>query len=181
MHLLGLARQLVTSGLLDAQKVHAAVHQAQQQRIPLVTWLVQNKWVDSRVLMELAAEQFGVTAIDLNTVQLEEAQKDLISETLARQHRILPLYRRANTLYIAMSDPGNTQAINDIQFSTGVAVEPLLVEDDKLGYAIDKLYTASASELDSIDVAELNRLAVEQVEPADLMLGDESEATGVNP
>lgn len=179
MHLLGLARQLVTSGLLDAQKVHAAVQQAQQQRIPLVTWLVQNKWVDSRVLMELAAEQFGVTAIDLNTVQLEEAQKDLISETLARQHRILPLYRRANTLYIAMSDPGNTQAINDIQFSTGVAVEPLLVEDDKLGYAIDKLYTASASELDSIDVAELNRLAVEQVEPADLMLGDESEATPV--
>lgn len=54
MHLLGLARQLVTSGLLDAQKVHAAVHQAQQQRIPLVTWLVQNKWVDCSGIVNLA-------------------------------------------------------------------------------------------------------------------------------
>ncbi len=178
-NLLGLARQIVEAGLLDAKTAHQAVLDAQRDNTPLVTWLVQNKLVSSLALMELAADQFGVASLDLNAVNLDISQKGLVSEKLARQHRVLPLYKRANTLYIAISDPGNSQAINDIQFSSGVTVELLLVEDDKLGYAIDKLYQSSTGGLDSINDAELDNLAIEQIEPADLVQTDGSDETPV--
>ena len=179
LNLLGLAWQVVEAGLLDAQVAHAAVLDAKRHNTPLVTWLVENKLVASRALMELAADQFGVASLDLNAVRPDLAQKELISEKLARQHRVLPLYKRANTLYVAISDPGNHQAIHDIQFSSGVTIEPLLVEDDKLGYAIDRFYESAVGGLYVMDDAELDSLAIEQIEPADLIQTDESDETPV--
>ena len=179
LNLLGLARQVVEAGLLDAQVAQTAVLDAKRHDTPLVTWLVDQKLVTSRALMDLAADQFGVVSLDLNAVSPDLAQKELISEKLARQHRVLPLYKRANTLYVAISDPGNHQAIHDIQFSSGVTIEPLLVEDDKLGYAIDKFYESAVGGLYVMDDAELDSLAIEQIEPADLIQTDESDETPV--
>ena len=179
LNLLGLARQVVEAGLLDAQVAQTAVLDAKRHDTPLVTWLVEQKLVTSRALMDLAADQFGVVSLDLNAVSPDLAQKELISEKLARQHRVLPLYKRANTLYVAISDPGNHQAIHDIQFSSGITIEPLLVEDDKLGYAIDKFYESAVGGLYVMDDAELDSLAIEQIEPADLIQTDESDETPV--
>ncbi len=179
LELLGLARQVVEAGLLDAQVAQTAVLDAKRHDTPLVTWLVEQKLVTSRALMDLAADQFGVASLDLNAVSPDLAHKELISEKMARQHRVLPLYKRANTLYVAISDPGNHQAIHDIQFSSGVTIEPLLVEDDKLGYAIDKFYESAVGGLYVMDDAELDSLAIEQIEPADLIQTDESDETPV--
>lgn len=179
LNLLGLARQVVEAGLLDAQVAQTAVLDAKRHDTSLVNWLVEQKLVTSRALMDLAADQFGVVSLDLNAVSPDLAQKALISEKLARQHRVLPLYKRANTLYVAISDPGNHQAIHDIQFSSGITIEPLLVEDDKLGYAIDKFYESAGGGLYVMDDAELDSLAIEQIEPADLIQTDESDETPV--
>lgn len=179
LNLLGLARQVVEAGLLDAQVAQTAVLDAKRHDTSLVNWLVEQKLVTSRALMDLAADQFGVVSLDLNAVSPDLAQKELISEKLARQHRVLPLYKRANTLYVAISDPGNHQAIHDIQFSSGITIEPLLVEDDKLGYAIDKFYESAVGGLYVMDDAELDSLAIEQIEPADLIQTDESDETPV--
>lgn len=158
VNLVGLARQVVEAGLLDEKKAQDAVQQAKRNQTPLVTWLVQNKLVKSRVLMELASDQFGVAYFDLSAVNADVFPKDLVNEKLARQHRVLPLYKRANKLYVAVSDPGNHQAITDVQFSTGMTVEPLLVEDDKLGKAIDALYESATGGLDGMDDDELDEL-----------------------
>lgn len=158
VNLVGLARQVVEAGLLDEKKAQDAVQQAKRNQTPLVTWLVQNKLVKSRVLMELASDQFGVAYFDLSAVNADVFPKDLVNEKLARQHRVLPLYKRANKLYVAVSDPGNHQAITDLQFSTGMTVEPLLVEDDKLGKAIDALYESATGGLDGMDDDELDEL-----------------------
>lgn len=166
VNLIGLARQVVEAGLLEEQKAQDAVQQAKRNQTPLVTWLVQNKLVKSRTLMELAADQFGVAYFDLAAVNPEVFPKELVTEKLARQHRALPLYKRANKLYIAISDPGNHQAVTDIQFSSGMTVEPLLVEDDKLGQAIDKLYESVTGGLDGMDDAELDELGSGEVKGA---------------
>lgn len=158
VNLVGLARQVVEAGLLDEKKAQDAVQQAKRNQTPLVTWLVQNKLVKSRVLMELASDQFGVAYFDLSAVNADVFPKDLVNEKLARQHRVLPLYKRANKLYVAVSDPGNHQAITDVQFSTGMTVEPLLVEDDKLGKTIDALYESATDGLDGMDDDELDEL-----------------------
>jgi len=151
----GLARQMVLAGLIDEKKAQQAQLEAQRNQLSLVTHLVQSKLVKSRPLAELAAEQFGITLFDLKALDKEGQPKDLVSEKLIRQHRTLPLRRRGNKLYVAISDPTNHQAIRDIQFSTGLTVEAILVEDDKLGEAIEKFLDTADSgmgELADIDL-----------------------------
>lgn len=179
VNLIGLARQVVEAGLLEEQKAQDAVQQAKRNQTPLVTWLVQNKLVKSRTLMELAADQFGVAYFDLAAINPEVFPKELVTEKLARQHRALPLYKRANKLYIAISDPGNHQAVADIQFSSGMTVEPLLVEDDKLGQAIDKLYESATGGLDGMDDVELDGLDLENTEAKGPAQNDEADETPV--
>lgn len=179
VNLIGLARQVVEAGLLEEQKAQDAVQQAKRNQTPLVTWLVQNKLVKSRTLMELAADQFGVAYFDLAAINPEVFPKELVTEKLARQHRALPLYKRANKLYIAISDPGNHQAVADIQFSSGMTVEPLLVEDDKLGQAIDKLYESATGGLDGMDDVELDDLDLESTEAKGPAQNDEADETPV--
>ena len=179
VNLIGLARQVVEAGLLEEQKAQDAVQQAKRNQTPLVTWLVQNKLVKSRTLMEIAADQFGVAYFDLAAVNPEVFPKELVTEKLARQHRALPLYKRANKLYIAISDPGNHQAVADIQFSSGMTVEPLLVEDDKLGQALDKLYESATGGLDGMDDVELDGLDLESTEAKGPAQNDEADETPV--
>lgn len=179
VNLIGLARQVVEAGLLEEQKAQDAVQQAKRNQTPLVTWLVQNKLVKSRTLMEIAADQFGVAYFDLAAINPEVFPKELVTEKLARQHRALPLYKRANKLYIAISDPGNHQAVADIQFSSGMTVEPLLVEDDKLGQAIDKLYESATGGLDGMDDVELDGLDLESTEAKGPAQNDEADETPV--
>ena len=179
VNLIGLARQVVEAGLLEEQKAQDAVQQAKRNQTPLVTWLVQNKLVKSRTLMELAADQFGVAYFDLSAVNSEVFPKDLVTEKLARQHRALPLYKRANKLYVAISDHGNHQAITDIQFSSGMTVEPLLVEDDKLGIAIDRLYESATGGLDGMDDVELDGLDLESTESKGAAQAEDADETPV--
>lgn len=110
----GLARQLVQAGQLNEKTALQAQQQAQRNQMPLVTWLVQNRLVKSRAVMEVAGEQFGIPYFDLATLDRETQPQDLISEKLVRQHRVLPLQRRGNKLYVAVSDPTNHLAVSDI-------------------------------------------------------------------
>jgi type IV pilus assembly protein PilB len=161
--LTGLARQMVLAELLDEKTAQQAQSQAQRNKLSLVTYLVQNKIVKSRVLAELASEQFGVSFVDLNSVDKESQPKDLVTEKLVRQHRVLPLWRRGNKLFIAVSDPTNHQAVTDIQFSTGMNTEAILVEDDKLGEAIDKFFDSATSGMEDLGDIDLDGLDVEAV------------------
>ncbi|WP_277053329.1 type IV-A pilus assembly ATPase PilB [Zestomonas thermotolerans] len=160
----GLARQLVAEKLLDEKTALQAQQQAQRNKLPLVTYLVQNKLVKSRALAELAAEQFGIAFMDLSSIDKESQPKDLVSEKLIRQHRALPLWRRGNKLFVAVSDPGNHQAVTDIQFSTGLTTEAILVEDDKLGNAIEKFFDSPSGGLDDLSDVDLDGLDVEAVD-----------------
>lgn len=161
--LTGLARQMVLAELLDEKTAQQAQSQAQRNKLSLVTHLVQNKLVKSRVLAELASDQFGVSFVDLNSIDKETQPKDLVTEKLVRQHRVLPLWRRGNKLFIAVSDPTNHQAVTDIQFSTGMNTEAILVEDDKLGEAIEKFFDSASSGMDDLGDIDLDGLDVEAV------------------
>lgn len=179
VNLVGLARQLVDAELIDENKVRDAIQRARRDRIPLITWLVQHKLVKSRVLMELAAEQFGLAYFDLNAINADVFPKELVSDKLALRHRVLPLFKRGNKLYVAISDPGNQQAVTDIQFSTGLTVEPLLVEDDKLGRAIERLYESMESGLEGMDNMGLDGLEVEKTEKTSTDQNDDVDETPV--
>ncbi|MCP8463842.1 type IV-A pilus assembly ATPase PilB [Pseudomonas sp. ZM23] len=173
----GLARQLVQSQLLDEKSAQQAQLQAQRNKLSLVTYLVQNKLVKSRPLTELAAEQFGVAFCDLSSLDRESIPKELVSEKLIRQHRVLPLWRRGNKLFVGLSDPTNHQAITDVQFSTGLTTEAILVEDDKLGDAIEKVFESASGGLDDLGDVDLDGLDIESgdAEPKEDVGGDSAD------
>jgi type IV pilus assembly protein PilB len=164
VNLTGLAKQLVLAELLDEKSAQQAQAQAQRNKISLVTYLVQNKLVKSRLLAELAAEQFGVAFFDLASIDKDSQPKELVSEKLIRQHRALPLWRRGNKLFVAVSDPTNHQAVTDIQFSTGLTTESILVEDDKLGDAIERFFDNTGSGLEDLGDIDLEGVDTQAVD-----------------
>ncbi|WP_085584239.1 MULTISPECIES: type IV-A pilus assembly ATPase PilB [unclassified Pseudomonas] len=160
----GLAKQLVQAELLTEKSAQQAWQQAQRNRLSLVSYLVQNKLVKSWQVAEIASEHFGVAYLDLNCLDKETQPKGLVSEKLVRQHHALPLWRRGNKLFVGISDPSNQQAINDIQFSTGLSTEAILVEDDKLTDAIEKFFDTHATGLEEMADVDLDGLDVESVD-----------------
>jgi len=148
----GLARQLVDAQLLGEAAAQQAVVKAKQTKVPLVTYLVQQRLVQSRPLAELAAQEFGVPFLDLAAIDKEQLPKDIVNEKLMQQHHFLPLSKRGNKLFIALSDPTNQQAINDVSFGSKLAVEVVLVEDDKLHQAIERYLDGGTGGLDLGDI-----------------------------
>lgn len=160
----GLAKQLVQAELLTETSARQSWAQAQHNRVSLVNYLVHNKLVNSRQIAEIASEHFGMALLDLHCLDKESQPKGLVSEKLVRQHCALPLWRRGNKLFVGLSDPSNQQAISDIQFSTGLSTEAILVEDDKLSDAIDKFFESHASGLEEMADVDLDGLDVEAID-----------------
>ncbi|MGE8101434.1 type IV-A pilus assembly ATPase PilB [Pseudomonas fluorescens] len=173
----GLAKQLVLAELLTDKSAQQAYQQAQRNRVSLVSYLVQNKMVSSRQVAEIASEHFGVAFLDLNCLDKDSQPKDLVSEKLIRQHHALPLWRRGNKLFVGISDPSNQQAINDIQFSTGLTTEAILVEDDKLSDAIEKFFDSHSTGLEDMADIDLGGLDIEAVDDQrqDAVTGQDSD------
>ncbi len=150
--LTGLAKQLVVAELLTEKVAQQAYQHARSDKLSLVSYLVQSKLVDSLVLAEMASEQFGLPFLDLNMLDKESQPRSVVSEKLVRQHSAIPLWKRGNKLFVGISDPTNHQAITDIQFSTGLTTEAILVEDDKLSRAIDKFFDSHSGLGEMADV-----------------------------
>lgn len=158
----GLARRIVQEELLDAQAAGKASQQASQDKIPLITYLVQNKLAKARDLAMVCAEEFGYPYLDLTALDRDsQPEVSLVSEKLIRQHCVMPLYKRGSRLYLALSDPTNQQALSDIQFNTGLMADAVIVEDDKLRTAIDKYLESATGGLGDMDDGDLDSLEVE--------------------
>ncbi len=153
--LTGLAKQLVAAELLTEKATQQAFLQARRDKVSLISYLVQNRLVKALALAEMSSDQFGLPFLDLNCLNKEEQPRGVVSEKLIRQHHALPLWKRGNKLYIGISDPANQQAITDLQFNTGLAIEAILVEDDKLSDAIEKFFDGNASlgEMGDVDLS----------------------------
>src|SRR5690606_25881284 len=119
----------------------------------------------ARELALVCAEEFGYPYLDLSALDREsQPEPELVSEKLIRQHCVLPLYKRGNRLFLALSDPTNQQALSDIQFNTGLMTDAVIVEDDKLRATIDKyLDSATSSGFGDMGDADLDGLEVETI------------------
>ena len=165
--LTGLARRFVDDGLLDEAVAKDAFLQASQNRIPLITYLTQNKLADSSKLAFSAAMEFGVSVLDLSSFLPEMMPEKVVDEKLVRKHNALPLYKRGNRLFIAVSDPTNIQALDEIKFNTGLSTDPILVDDAKLREAIDKYLESHDTSMGDLDDADLEGVETEGGEPED--------------
>jgi len=162
----GLAGRLVAEGLISAQDASQAQKEASLERIPFVQYLVERKKIDSQRLAEVASHEFGVPLFDIRAFNLTQLPDGLVDMTLVTKHHALPLFRRGNRLFIAVSDPTNLAALDEIKFHTGINTDAVLVEDRALSKAISDWVEAQdrlGDGLDDLDSSELDDLDVSAV------------------
>ena len=147
----GLARRLVKDDLLGEQVAQQAYQDASANKVPFVTHLVNNGLCDSIQIAEAASDEFGAPLLDLSAFNMEMAPADLVDIKLVQQHHTLPLFRRGNRLFIAVSDPTNLRALDDIKFHTGINTDAVLVDDKSLSEAIAKYVEAHDEPLGGFD------------------------------
>ncbi len=133
----GLARRLVEDNLLENSAARAASAEASKTRVPFVTHLVQSKLVSPKDIANAASEEFGTPLLDLSALDPEVIPKNLVDEKLIRANHAIPIFHRGNRLFVAVSDPTNRQALDEIKFQTGISTEEVLVEENKLTAFID--------------------------------------------
>jgi type IV pilus assembly protein PilB len=146
----GLALRLVRDNLLSSSDAERIQSEATAQRVPFVTQLVQSKKLDSTTVAKVASDEFGVPLFDIASLDLEIAPVNLVSEKIMNRHRVLPLYKRGVRLFVAIADPTNIQALDEVKFHTGLTTEPILVEEAKLSQAIEKILDASDTSLQDL-------------------------------
>lgn len=162
-----LKQRLITEGGLDSDTLELAMEQCANTDSKIIDHLSAEGFIAASKLANIISSEYAIPLYDVSSHNLELSPPDLIDHKLLKKHRVLPLYRRGNRLFIALGDPANHQAITDIRFQTGLSIEAVIAETDKLDAAIENFFKAQEEDLnDSLgdDNSELNDLDIESVD-----------------
>ena len=135
----GLARRLVSDQLIDEPKALEAQQAAIQTGVPFIAYIVQKHLIKPHDAAKAAPYDFGLPLLDLDQFDLKDLPRQLMTQSLLKKHHALPLFKRGDRLYIAISDPTNINALNVFKFNTGINTQGILVEENKLATIIEKI------------------------------------------
>ncbi len=170
--LTGLARTLVSQGLLSEPDAESIWSKAASSGDSFVTELLKGRKYKAIQIAEFAASAFGYPLFDLSAVDPESLPQNVLDSKLAQKRRMVALYKRGNKLFVGTSDPTNLQALDEIKFQTGLTIEPVVVEDDKLGKLVEKVAEAADNTMAVLQAEDLN------LEFADEDAAESAEGTG---
>ncbi len=128
----GLARALVQHGRLSEPAAEELQKHARESGSGFIQEVVRSRRMSSADIAEFCAYTFGLPLLDLDAADPSQFPVDLVDRKLMQTRRILPLRKRGNRLAVAISDPSNIQALDEVKFQTSMSIEPVLVEVDKL-------------------------------------------------
>ncbi len=155
----GLARTLVNEGLMNENNAQQAYQKARNAKVPFINYIIENKLVASRDVAHTAAQEFGIPLLNIEAFEIDVEVVELVDLELLKKYQVLPLYQRGKRLFIAVADPTNFQALDDIKFHVNMATEAILVDAESLGKAltrtIEGLRSNSMEGLDSGEDDEL--------------------------
>lgn len=160
-----LGELLVRNQHITEQQLAKAIEEQRIHGGRLGSCLVKLGYMKDQELVAFLSRQYGVPSINLSEVALEESILKLISSETARKYQLIPVNRAGSTLIVAMADPSNIFAIDDIKFMTGCNVEVVVATDTCIRKAIDQYYEAAATYGDVL--ANLEDIALEVVDEKD--------------
>jgi len=169
----GMARRLVSEGVLPEADVRKAMIDSAQQKATLTAWLLDHNLVDSARLVRIASDEFGMPMMDVNALVSANMPISLISEALINKHRVLPLFKRGKRLFVGIADPMQSHALDEIKFHSNCMVEPILVERSQLLRTIETALTAMSNTVPDLGGGDLDDLVLEGGD-------DEAESTGID-
>ncbi|WP_051361967.1 type IV-A pilus assembly ATPase PilB [Solimonas soli] len=157
----GLARRLVADKLISDEQARDAQQRALKNGVPFVSALVESKMLSAQKIAEAASLEFGAPLVDIAALDIDPAVAREVSDKVLRKVHALPLFKRGKKTFVAVSDPTNLQALDEIKFATGNMTEAVLVEEDKLVRAIDAAIQATEAQKMDLGDADLENLEVE--------------------
>jgi type IV pilus assembly protein PilB len=172
----GLANALAQSGLMSEYEAETLQTQAQTAGVTFVEQVLSGKRMTAQQLAVFASRAFGTPLLDLAGFDLDQIHKEYVDFRIAQSRRVLPLYKRNNKLFVAVSDPANLQALEEVRFKTQLVTEPIVVEDDKLTAAIHKMVEQSGATLKELAKLEDIEVGLEEAgAPATGSIEDDAE------
>ena len=157
----GLPQRLVQDGVVEEAAMLEALNTSRERKTSVVTQLVTSGAANARDIAIAASTEFGVPLFDLDALSIDLDTVRLVSDKLLAKHRVLPLFKRGKRMFLAVADPTNTHAVDEIKFQTGLGVDAVVVEDDKLQKAVDKAIEQAEAQIttfteeDGIDLENL--------------------------
>lgn len=151
-----LAQQLISEGVVSEAHMQTAQAESQQQQIGLISYLVEHKMANAYELAKLLSQSFGDPLFDLNALEDNITPKDLVDESIVRKFNALPIFKRGQQLFVALSDPTRIDAIDAIAFNSRLSVAAVIVEEDKLKQRIDKIYADTMQNFSGFADSDLN-------------------------
>ncbi|WP_209121980.1 GspE/PulE family protein [Alkalihalobacillus sp. BA299] len=131
---------LVEAGVITEEQLREALHEQKSTKNRLGDQLVQMNFVDEQQIIEVLEFQLGIPHINLYKQKIDPKIIGIINEELARRYQLLPIKRTGDRLMIAMADPLDYFAIDDIRLSTGFEIEPAIAKKEELRLAINRYY-----------------------------------------
>jgi type IV pilus assembly protein PilB len=131
---------LVRQKLISLQQLRKAQEEQRREGTSLGYALAKMGFVSDKQITEFLSQQYRVQAVDLREYEIDPEVLKLIPHEMCERHRILPVSRAGSSLIVAMADPSNLNAIDDIKFTTGYNVEPVVASEAAIMEAIDRYY-----------------------------------------
>jgi type IV pilus assembly protein PilB len=176
----GLPRRLVTDGLLDEAAAAAALNDANLGKVSLIQHLVEGNHLPAQQVALATACEFGLPMLDLNAVNIRDCPRDLLDPKLVARHTVLPLRKHMNRLSIAVSDPTDNRALNEIRFQAGMTLDLVVTEYDKLRTQVARFLDVQDQDIGAavggLEDIQLDQLAGEAADQETLLDPDADDA-----
>lgn len=152
----GLARALVQAGQLKEAEAEQLISQASSAKISLIEQIISSQKASASDIARFVSETFGYPLLDLGAFDEAHIPENAIDRKLISTHKVIPLNKRGNRLSVAIADPTNLRALDEIRFQTGLAVDPIVVEHPKLAPLVAKYSESAADTLKNLASDDIN-------------------------
>ena len=154
MGITGIARRLVLDGVLDEAAARKAMDGATAEKQPLASYLAERRLATPAAIAAANSIEFGMPLVDALALDPAQSAIALVKEELLRKHQVLPLFKRGGRLFVGTSDPTDHQALDELKFHTNLAVEPILVDAERIKRCLDQWLEAAEAMADEMADAE---------------------------
>jgi type IV pilus assembly protein PilB len=152
----GLARALVQAGRLKEAEAEQLLSQANHEKRSMIEQIIASQKISSFDLARFVADTFGYPLLDLAVFDEAHIPTNAIDRKLISTHHVIPLNHRGNRLSVAIADPTNLRALDEIRFQTGLGVDPIVVEHPKLMPLVAKYAESAEETLKSLTSDDIN-------------------------
>ncbi len=145
-----LGKMLINAHLISEDQLQKALLTQQREGGRLGSILIKLGFIDEEKLIRFLSQQYSVPSVNLLSAQIDPAVIKLVPAEVVQKYLVMPIRRSGSTITLAMVDPTDVLAMDDIKFMTGYDIEPVVASEGSIKAIINKHYDVTSSELETV-------------------------------